>query len=59
MEGNYSEFVKKITFLNGILDLLYTPLVDILIDDNSRTYEYSILVIRKRLHIGKSWLYAL
>ncbi len=34
--------------LNGILNTSYAPLEDILSDNDSSTYEYCILAIRKR-----------
>ncbi len=44
----YSEVPKKLTFLNGIVDESYSVLHDILMEDDSKTYQDCILALRKK-----------
>lgn len=44
----YQEGMKKINFLNGIEDITYSALVDVLSENDDKTYEECILAIRKK-----------
>ncbi len=42
------ESMKKITFLNGILDLSYASVMNVISDNTSRIYKDCILPVRKK-----------
>ncbi len=44
----YSENLKKMTFLNGIVDPSYSALHDILMEDDNKKYADCILALRKK-----------
>ncbi len=44
----YSENLKKMTFISGIVDVPYTALHDILIEDDIKTYTDCFLALREK-----------
>ncbi len=44
----YSENLRKMPFLNGIVDPAHAPLHDILMEDDNKKYADCILALRKK-----------